>query len=147
MRQRFLKIYFAILVISGLFGCEKEDPMVLSRSELITSNTWVFKGVKARGVGDLATVLAIEYEFSTKYKGTEMKFNDDGTATWKQLDGSVYNGIWYFNQDLTVITAAFENMASEDYTIIELTSSVMVVKVNIDDVVAGATIEITLQRK
>jgi len=135
-----ITFYFIFLVAFTFFGCEKEEPSVLSRSELLISNTWVFKNMNAKGTG---SDLLVEAAFALTYKGTEVKFNGDGTAFWKHSDGTVEDGIWYFNQDLTVITATFGNYPSEDYTILDLTSSILVVQVSVNP----GTVEMGLTKK
>jgi hypothetical protein len=103
------RLFVCLLLLAALFACkkEKEEPAP-DRRTLLTSRAWRLNEVLVNGVAITdPTLLATLGPFNQ----TTIRFNNDGTLTATQTNGTVSNGTWTFGstQDQLQVSLGGQN--------------------------------------
>ena len=131
-----LSIILAIaLLMFSTVSCNKDDDVVLTKTQLLTSSPWVFEGVET---GDLT----FDVLFNFFLIGAKITFTTSGTYVFTfTLDpSSDENGTWKFNASETVITLDNGTPPPEDWNILVLNANQL--KISFEDSDVGSTVEI-----
>jgi len=131
-----LSIILAIaLLMFSTVSCNKDDDVVLTKTQLLSSSPWVFEGVDS---GDAS----IDALFNIFLAGATFTFTASGTyvASFPSDTSNDGNGIWEFNASETVITFD-KGTADEDiWNILVLNANQL--RFSFEDSDLGITIEI-----
>ncbi len=131
-----LSIILAIaLLMFSTVSCNKDDDVVLTKTQLLTSSPWVFEGVDS---GDAS----IDALFNIFLAGATFTFTASGTyvASFPSDTSSNGNGTWEFNASETVITFD-KGTADEDvWNILVLNANQL--RFSFEDLDLAITIEI-----
>lgn len=88
------RLSVCLLLLAALFACkkEKEEPAP-DRRALLTARAWRVDEVLVNGVAITDPVQLVQLG---PLNGSTVRFNNDGTLTATQTNGTVTNGTWAF---------------------------------------------------
>ncbi len=104
------RLSLCLLLLAVLFACKKEkDEPAPDRRTLLTSRAWRLNEVLVNGVTITDPTLLAQLG---PLNGATVRFNNDGTLTATQANGTVTSGTWTFGstQDQIVV-----NLAGQSY--------------------------------
>jgi len=134
-----IKVVFLVFAIFvAAISCKKEDvapeetPLLL-----LTSNQWSFSGVSVTG-SDVNIFL--ELGVKTLYGGSTFSFDSEGGSI-RTTSSSSITGTWAFANEETAIIYTEDATGPLDWTIIELSATIL--KVSYIDSSSGAEITLT----
>lgn len=133
-----LSIILAIaLLMFSIVSCDKDDDVVLTNTQYLTSSPWIIEGVNS---GDAS----VDAEFLSFLSNATFTFETAGTYIFTFLNDPTNNGdgIWEFNAAETLVILDKGSTDQDDWTVMTLNSTQF--KFSIVDSSAGA-VEITFK--
>ena len=127
-----LSIILALFLLSAM-SCD-DDGVVLTKTQLLTSSTWIFDGINSGNPSADA--------FSTAFfSGATFTFTTTGTYEFTFLDSSNNNnGLWEFSADERSIILDKNTKDQDDWSILMLNVNQM--HISFVDSDLGTTVEI-----
>ncbi|WP_026236342.1 hypothetical protein [Pontibacter roseus] len=92
--QRLLSLLFALLLVTSLTGCGKDDDKGPSNRDFLTAGTWTGNAIVVNG-NDLTREFREDEEFPYDISQNTIKFDKAGTYL-DSYGGRTDNGTWEF---------------------------------------------------
>lgn len=131
--KKHLRLLFALVAVNFFIfsSCNKNDdpPIVKTKTQLLSQSSWKFKGATANGSDASSYITACQKDNIYAFLATGAGTTDEGATKCNAADQQTTSFSWNFATNETVIqvSSAFFTNTSNDFTLMSLTETELVV--------------------